>query len=71
LTYSGGRCIIARTAEYQDLVGESGRAVYRSIEYRFNRIAARTRRELAELRNHTHKWGEDDWCVYCGADGRA
>lgn len=28
-------------------------------------------RELKTLREHRHEWGENDYCVICGADGRA
>jgi len=61
----------ARSAENADLAGESGSVVYRSIQQRFGRIAARTRRDLTELRTHRHDWNASDYCNVCGADGRA
>jgi hypothetical protein len=29
------------------------------------------RQTVQGLDAHTHQWGEDDYCVICGADGRA
>jgi hypothetical protein len=26
--------------------------------------------EVKAMRRHVHDWGEDDYCVVCGADGR-
>lgn len=31
----------------------------------------RERRYVQRLREHLHEWGEDDYCLICGADGRA
>lgn len=31
----------------------------------------RFRREVQQLAGHAHKWGSDDYCRICGADGRA
>ena len=27
--------------------------------------------EIEELRSHQHQWGENDYCLMCGADGAA
>lgn len=35
------------------------------------REALHLAREARELRAHRHVWGDDDWCIVCGADGRA
>ena len=31
----------------------------------------RLRAEMQELAGHVHEWGDRDYCIWCGADGRA
>lgn len=48
--------------------------VQRDVTRRLGEIirdARRALREVAALREHRCEWSEDEYCLYCGADGRA
>lgn len=64
----------ARAAEYADLSGEDGRAVYRSAQRDLEAVIREARaaaRAIKALAGHVHVWNDDDYCSACGADGRA
>ena len=65
---------VAKQKEYADLGGDD----YDPCETRQKEISRligqlkRMHAELGQLRAHRHEWSpETDYCVLCGADGRA
>lgn len=63
----------ARVKEYADLGGDDYDPVrqrQRELSHLIGRLK-RTHAELESLRTHQHEWGSDDYCMICGADGRA
>ena len=42
----------------------------RQIDRSIGRLK-RARKDAQALRAHTHDWDQNDYCVICGADGRA
>jgi hypothetical protein len=67
----------ARSEEYYYLAGlglsdaprpyhKSKRDLQRLIGYANREIKA-----IQQLERHTHEWDEEDYCMICGADGRA
>lgn len=64
----------ARSAQYAELAGEPTSVVYKDKKAEIGRAILALKRahaELTELEGHSHKWGSDDYCSICGADGRA
>ena len=63
----------ARSAEYEALAGEAPTAygeLLQSIDRAIGGLK-RFRAQAQALSQHSHLWDENDYCVYCGADGRA
>ena len=63
----------ARSKEYADLAGDDFDPVAQRQE-EISHLIGRLKRahaDLGELRTHRHQWGENDYCLTCGADGRA
>lgn len=55
-----------------DMAGETAESLeseplFTSLE----RIIENGLQNLREMRDHTHKWNDDDYCSVCGLDGRA
>jgi len=67
----------ARSREYYDLGGlgpGDGPEPYTRTLRQIGEAIRRLRfvaREIKALRTHAHEWSADDYCVICGADGRA
>lgn len=65
----------ARKQEYFDLGDREGMSPYEQAEEQILDAIDRLHSELCEiqaLKTHAHEWdSESDYCVHCGADGRA
>lgn len=63
---------VAREREYADLGGYEDPCEHRQkeIAHLIGKLK-RAHAELGQLRRHAHEWGSDDYCLICGADGRA
>ena len=66
-----------RAVEYYELGGlneSDGKNPYQDatdkIDHLIGELKA-VRKEIQEMRSHSHQWSADDLCVFCGADGRA
>jgi len=68
--------LVNRAEQWFELSGVSGN-VRSPYQVSLNHIDAaigrlkRLRKEMQDLSVHRHEWSEDDYCIYCGADGRA
>jgi len=59
-----------RDVEYAHLAGvegEAGPSPYLELK----KMLGQGIRDVRHVERHTHKWGENDYCQICGADGRA
>ena len=64
--------IAAREAGSAELAGE--RAPYADIMARLSHLIGEAKvihAQIGALASHSHDWNDDDYCVICGADGRA
>lgn len=62
-----------RSAQYEDLAGEDITAYNRlmaEIDHSIG-VLKKFRRDVQSMNHHAHDWGDDDYCMICGADGRA
>jgi hypothetical protein len=62
-----------RNTEYADLGGYDVNPLgelLKEIDYAFS-VLKKARKEAQFLKTHTHEWDNDEYCIFCGADGRA
>jgi hypothetical protein len=66
-----------RTKELNDLCGMNGEApdpyevLLRQLEFVWKNLITEYIDVVVFLQTHKHSWDDDDFCIFCGADGRA
>jgi predicted DNA-binding protein len=64
-----------REVEYASLAGEGLEQHPYDVIVKQAKLAIRqlnqTIKEANSLKSHVHVWGSNDYCIHCGADGRA